>query len=277
MTKGRPLRKACVTLDEKGNIQWRYLGCGSPERRKAHKRAMILFASCVPSVRPPDTTGGNHYLKFGKDGFPWEPGEWLRDTGIRLPRDLQEVAEACERAGYCPAGEISEAGFTADAARMVLRNFLIHKREAEVRATTGAHNPASQTPAAAAQKHEGAARSRLWEETKAKLAAAGEAIRELASATNAMPDASLLDPKREEKRATSGISPAKKRPRHRPRVYSPDKDTKIVAAWQAARSTPGKPTIAEFEQFKKLKSGDLTKILDRHRKRQMRDARQSPD
>ena len=45
--------------------------------------------------------------------------------------DIGEVASACERYGYCPSQEIIDAGFTIDAARMVLRNFLLHGRQHE--------------------------------------------------------------------------------------------------------------------------------------------------
>jgi predicted DNA-binding protein (UPF0251 family) len=92
---------------------------------------MIRFTDFVPSVSPPKTTGGNHYRLFGANGFPWDPHEWFRDTGIPLPRNLEEVAAACEQVGYCPASEITDAGFTIDAALMVLRNFLVRKRENE--------------------------------------------------------------------------------------------------------------------------------------------------
>jgi DNA-binding CsgD family transcriptional regulator len=87
-------------------------------------------ASCDSlAVDPPRTTGGFWYLKSGPKDFPWDPYEWRAETGIAFPMDLGEVASACERYGYCPSQEIIDAGFTIDAARMVLRNFLLHGRK----------------------------------------------------------------------------------------------------------------------------------------------------
>jgi len=60
--------------------------------------------------------------------------------------DLGEVASACERCGYCPAQEIIDAGFTTDAARMVLRNFLFHGRkhgEEQTHSGSGGDGPAA--------------------------------------------------------------------------------------------------------------------------------------
>jgi hypothetical protein len=82
------------------------------------------------AVDPPRTEGGPFY-EVGPNGFPWDPYEWRAETGIAFPMDLGEVASACERCGYCPSQEIIDAGFTLDAARMVLRNFLFHGRQHE--------------------------------------------------------------------------------------------------------------------------------------------------
>lgn len=63
----------------------------------------------------------------------------------------------------------------------------------------------------------------------------------------------------------------KPKPPHRPPVCDPAKDAKIVAEWEASRATASKPTMEEFEEMRKLKPGELTKIIDRNRKRQKRD------
>ena len=67
------------------------------------------------------------------------------------------------------------------------------------------------------------------------------------------------------------------KPRHRPLVYDPIKDAKIVAAWQASRATPDKPTKDKFEAERSLKPGELTKIIDRDRSRQRRDRRETSE
>ncbi|MCJ7544221.1 MAG: hypothetical protein MUP47_06595 [Phycisphaerae bacterium] len=64
---------------------------------------------------------------------------------------------------------------------------------------------------------------------------------------------------------------SKSKPRHRPPVYDPLKDAEIVQAWQDSQAMPNKPTQAEFEQSKGLAKGELTKIIDRDRKRRKRD------
>jgi hypothetical protein len=120
-----------VILNAEGKVVWRHLGRGPVNRRLAMTRAYMRASCDSMAVDPPRTECGFFYLKSGSKGFPWDPYEWRAETGIAFPMDLGEVASACERCGYCPSQEIIDAGFTLDAARMVLRNFLFHGRQHE--------------------------------------------------------------------------------------------------------------------------------------------------
>ena len=128
-----PTNEPGVILTSKGKVVFRHFGRGPVERRLAMKRAFARASCDSLAVDPPKTEGGFHYPRFGHKGFriKWNPDEWLRETGIRLPMDLGAVAASCEQCGYCPSQEIIEAGFTMDAALMVLRNFLFHRRQHE--------------------------------------------------------------------------------------------------------------------------------------------------
>jgi len=136
----------CVILTAEGKLVWRHLLRAPVKCRRAMTRAFERASCDSLAVDPPRTEGGPFYWKSGPKDFPWDPYEWRAETGIAFPMDLGEVASACERCGYCPSQEIIDAGFTTDAARMVLRNFLFHGRqlgEEQTHSGSGGDGPAA--------------------------------------------------------------------------------------------------------------------------------------
>ncbi|MCJ7544220.1 MAG: hypothetical protein MUP47_06590 [Phycisphaerae bacterium] len=68
-----------------------------------------------------------------------------------------------------------------------------------------------------------------------------------------------------------GKTQRKAKPHHRPQIHDPLRDEKIVADWKASQATANKPTRAQFEKMRGMRSGELKKTIDRHRKRPKRD------
>ena len=107
-----------ISCDAQGRETYPLVGKATPQQYGARLLAVKRFMCSIP--------GGMH--TFADGAIQWDHGRWEQETGQTFPLSMQEAAALSEKISYMRATDFVNAGYTMDAAVVVLSKEMSRRR-----------------------------------------------------------------------------------------------------------------------------------------------------